>query len=801
MKDKYNNIWFPSGSKGIQRETDAYITATFSTLLDRALRDEFSVLQESKRAALALIIVLDQFSRHVFRFREEPSDSKHRSDADQRALRLCELLITDKESAWDCGFSVSEFVFALMPLRHSATIDRLEYILTEIDRRKSTVTAEADLLHKFQKQTFRRLQHLQDRAAAAAADSILERTAFDASHLEYEMLSHPVVKSTDAFLQKHLAGRDTSNLYISLSGGVDSMVISKILVLLRRHQVHNKSAANYQIGNIVAAHIDYANRSESQEEASFVEDWCTHTVENFSSSPQQVCLENTGIIFRKRVIDEVTRGVTERSDYEKISREVRYNFYKTIMQEFGSPTADDIITKQGKVAALQTGVGIIFGHHKGDVQENVISNVMRGLSPLALSGMSEVSITNGVLIWRPLLAYTKNDIYDFAHKYGVPYLRDTTPSWSTRGKLRNLLVPLLIDIYGEGCLRNLASLAEASDEASVLVSMNIYEPFLKSVRRYPCGLVVNVLPFRHQPHSFWREMLKELMHSMDMALVRDAAVSNFKERIERFDSKESHQKVAGWLELRKGFYTYLSEDGDLFIFRGGTLSCIEKKRQQYSQQLDSPLCSSTLKVSKRHTESEEVNIYKLVSVPAAAISDELFRTTDDGYTRFCLLPEPTLVVLRGWEIDISIVPEETSCTNKIDSLSKSCLQLLSGHFEYSIRLEPECTSLLSLLSDIPGCQCLVEEAPEIQQPRIQTTIARDFLEPGVYRCETFRTLVPFANLGFDKRIQDGLPLFQAISLKKKEGSEDNHVTATTDVSKGGSQLVRFLKLKYRYVSS
>jgi tRNA(Ile)-lysidine synthase TilS/MesJ len=61
----------------------------------------------------------------------------------------------------------------------------------------------------------------------------------------------------------------------------------------------------------------------------------------------------------------------------------------------------------------------------------------------------------GVLIWRPLLAHTKDDIYDFAHKYGVPYLRDTTPSWSTRGKLRNMLVPLLIDIYGEGCLSKL----------------------------------------------------------------------------------------------------------------------------------------------------------------------------------------------------------------------------------------------------------------------------------------------------------------------------------------------------------
>ena len=77
--------------------------------------------------------------------------------------------------------------------------------------------------------------------------------------------------------------------------------------------------------------------------------------------------------------------------------------------------------------------GIIFGHHKGDVQENVISNVMRGISPLALSGMSETTKANGVVIWRPLLGHEKSEIFDFAHRYGVPYFKDTTPSWSTRG--------------------------------------------------------------------------------------------------------------------------------------------------------------------------------------------------------------------------------------------------------------------------------------------------------------------------------------------------------------------------------
>ena len=40
----------------------------------------------------------------------------------------------------------------------------------------------------------------------------------------------------------------------------------------------------------------------------------------------------------------------------------------------------------------------------------------RGCSPFHLSGMSEASLANGVLVWRPLLEHTKEAIFAFAHK-------------------------------------------------------------------------------------------------------------------------------------------------------------------------------------------------------------------------------------------------------------------------------------------------------------------------------------------------------------------------------------------------
>lgn len=207
---------------------------------------------------------------------------------------------------------------------------------------------------------------------------------------------------------------------------------------------------------------------------------------------------------------------------------------------------------------------------QGDLQENVISNVMHGVSPLQLAGMAEVSAAHGVAVWRPLLPHDKDAIFAFAHRFGVPYFRDTTPSWSTRGKLRNQLLPLLKDMYGAGFLNNLSALAAASDENRQLLEHNLYEPFQRSARRPPCGAVVCITPYAAQPRCFWAEALRQLMHSMSMPMVRDKSVGNFVEYIQRPGLQTSSGYT--WLELRKGFYTLLTAAGDLYIFRDGVFS-------------------------------------------------------------------------------------------------------------------------------------------------------------------------------------------------------------------------------------
>ena len=131
--------------------------------------------------------------------------------------------------------------------------------------------------------------------------------------------------------------------------------------------------------------------------------------------------------------------------------------------------------------------GVMLAHHAGDVVENVLSNSMRGSSVLALAGMAPEGVVEGVRVWRPWLAHDKSEIFAFARRcaaasgnnslrrcgrwagslirYGVPWLKDSTPAWSTRGRLRENLLPCLRDTYGDGAEMDLLPASQGGRRA------------------------------------------------------------------------------------------------------------------------------------------------------------------------------------------------------------------------------------------------------------------------------------------------------------------------------------------------
>jgi uncharacterized protein (DUF924 family) len=158
----YKTKWFPSGSKDLQHEADVLVLSQFGELFQRAINHELDHWMSEPKSHLALIIVLDQFSRHIFRLEGLGPDHASRKGADLQALAAAEAFTS--RSDWEKVLTTAEFVFALMPFRHSATIPRLTSVMASIEGREAAAAEDAELLGKFRKQSTRRLQHLQDRA-------------------------------------------------------------------------------------------------------------------------------------------------------------------------------------------------------------------------------------------------------------------------------------------------------------------------------------------------------------------------------------------------------------------------------------------------------------------------------------------------------------------------------------------------------------------------------------------------------------------------------------------------------------
>lgn len=314
------------------------------------------------------------------------------------------------------------------------------------------------------------------------------------------------------------------------------MVIAAVLSHLKTH-------LGYPHLNIVAIHIDYANRPESKAESDYVEKFCAQK----------------GIRFVVRRIEEVTRGITARDEYEQRARQMRYDMYRSVALE--------CLQQQTQQDQQKGIVGVMLGHHRGDLRENVLSNAHKGCGPLDLSGMTAVSQNDGVAIYRPLLPLEKTEVYDYSHRYGVPYFKDTTPHWSTRGKLRNKLLPLLEEIYGEGSMNNLSTLATESDECRDLLHNTLLKPFMDRVVRTPMGIIFETAPFVAQARGlfFWKFVLREVLHSAGMGMFSDKSVIAFLERIMPVHTFKKTIRE-GWLQCRRDYAVYLQGDGKIFVF-------------------------------------------------------------------------------------------------------------------------------------------------------------------------------------------------------------------------------------------
>jgi tRNA(Ile)-lysidine synthase TilS/MesJ len=88
---------------------------------------------------------------------------------------------------------------------------------------------------------------------------------------------------------------------------------------------------------------------------------------------------------------------------------------------------------------------VFLGHNKDDRFENILTNIASQSHYENLTGMEIVQIISNIEFHRPLLNITKKEIYEFSKLNNIIHFPNSTPSWSQRGKIRDIVKPTLIE--------------------------------------------------------------------------------------------------------------------------------------------------------------------------------------------------------------------------------------------------------------------------------------------------------------------------------------------------------------------
>ena len=221
-------------------------------------------------------------------------------------------------------------------------------------------------------------------------------------------------------------------LVVALSGGSDSVCLLLILKSL-----------GYQL---VAAHCNFHLRGEeSMRDEEFVRSLC----------------ERMDIKLRQTDFDTYAYAREKAVSIELAARELRYNFFKQIIDEEGC-------------------TAVAVGHHKDDNAETFLLNCVRKTGIRGLGGIKPVSTNQqGCKVVRPLLCVGRQDILDYLQECGEQWVTDSSNEKDdvARNKVRLDVMPVLKDI-NKGVVDNLCDTMQNVAEMS-----RIYEDWIEKEKK------------------------------------------------------------------------------------------------------------------------------------------------------------------------------------------------------------------------------------------------------------------------------------------------------------------------------
>ena len=516
-KDKLSR-WFSKNGTIKQQKLDEEVKQRFGDLFFSIETVSIQLDVCDFKDCLSLIILRDQIARHIYReIKTDTPDVWNRLIMIQHdnAINITNHILHQK---WFELYSPEELVFILLPFRHTPNthheqINHHQILLDVISKLKSPYL-EDPIFKRFVHTTYvKLLSNMKDRILGNIQSEIwdCEETTTKQRLSVLEKPEHNFLRkyySQDIFLKGKIKKEklylyciswireilskkpdDVSNHFIiSLSGGVDSMVLSYILSIIQE----NRRQLKLPMFHMSAIHIDYGNRPESYIERDYVSAWCLNKYTQFYP-----------------LVYSLQRANCDRELYEKTTREIRFEAYKYLVKKHNS-------------------IGILLGHQEDDKVENIFTNIMNGRSLLQLEVLHPYNVINDVPIYRPLLSFKKEEIFRIAHTYRIPYFKNTTPDWSNRGILRNSVLPAVISRYGKTAVHNnVLLIGKSSSEWQTVIFKKIIEPFLETVEYYEGGIIFPLDSVLDMPKVFWESVLMKLFHSMDLSMISNKTIDFF----------------------------------------------------------------------------------------------------------------------------------------------------------------------------------------------------------------------------------------------------------------------------------
>ena len=127
--------------------------------------------------------------------------------------------------------------------------------------------------------------------------------------------------------------------------------------------------------------------------------------------------------------------------------------------------------------------------------------------------------------------------------------------------MRNQLLPLLGEMYGQGFQRNLTVLADESEQARQILLDAVLRPFWDNhVQAKGSCVVVECAHHLHHATFFWKEALRYIFHTlMHTSMMRERPVAQLLEKLRRSQAPAAAKKglrakagaFQGWFTIKK----------------------------------------------------------------------------------------------------------------------------------------------------------------------------------------------------------------------------------------------------------